>query len=61
MTLVATVETTIALLREQFDGRLMMTLRDDQQWSPKSCDLNPCDFFLWGFIKSLVYTNTSVN
>uniref|UniRef100_A0A914UTE3 Uncharacterized protein n=1 Tax=Plectus sambesii TaxID=2011161 RepID=A0A914UTE3_9BILA len=25
-------------------------------WSSRSPDLTPCDFFLWGFIKSKVYT-----
>jgi hypothetical protein len=29
----------------------------DQNWPPRSCDLTPCDFFLWGFVKSCVYAN----
>ncbi|XP_060851646.1 uncharacterized protein LOC132930005 [Rhopalosiphum padi] len=48
--------TTIALIREKFDGRII-SIRGDQQWPPRSCDLTPCDFFLWGYIKSLVYAN----
>ena len=24
-------------------------------WPPRSPDLTPCDFFLWGYIKDLVY------
>ncbi|CAI6373586.1 unnamed protein product [Macrosiphum euphorbiae] len=48
--------TTISLLCEQFDGRLI-SIRGNQQWPPRSCDLTPCDFFLWGYIKSLVYAN----
>lgn len=24
-------------------------------WPPRSCDLTPLDFFLWGYIKSIVY------
>ena len=24
-------------------------------WPPRSPDLNPCDFFLWGYLKSVVY------
>lgn len=24
-------------------------------WPPRSPDLNPCDFFLWGYIKNIVY------
>jgi hypothetical protein len=26
-----------------------------QFWSPRSPDLTPCDFFLWGFVKEAVY------
>ena len=26
-----------------------------QQWPPRSADLNPCDYFLWGYLKSKVY------
>jgi hypothetical protein len=25
-------------------------------WPPYSPDLNPCDFFLWGYLKDKVYT-----
>ena len=24
-------------------------------WPPRSPDLNPCDYFLWGYLKSKVY------
>ncbi len=24
-------------------------------WPPRSPDLTPCDFFVWGFVKSKVY------
>ena len=24
-------------------------------WPPRSLDLTPCDFFLWGYVKDLVY------
>ena len=27
-----------------------------REWPPRSPDLNPLDFFLWGFLKSKVYT-----
>ena len=26
-------------------------------WPPRSCDLTPLDYFLWGYVKSLVYVN----
>ena len=28
------------------------------QWSPRSPDLIPCDFFLWGFVKDKVYVSS---
>ena len=31
-------------------------MRGDIGWPPKSPDLNPCDYFLWGYLKSKVYT-----
>ena len=31
------------------------------KWPPRSPDLTPCDFFLWGYIKSKVYVNHSNN
>lgn len=47
---------TIALLRGRFPDRLI-SLRGDQVYPPRSCDLTPCDFFLWGYTKSKVYEN----
>jgi len=29
----------------------------DVPWSPRSPDLSTCDFFLWGYLKSHVYTH----
>ena len=51
-----TARETTELLREKFHGRVI-SRNDDQNWPPRSCDLTPCDFFLWGFVKSLVYAN----
>jgi len=28
---------------------------DKNHWPPRSPDLNPCDFYLWGYLKSRVY------
>ncbi len=28
---------------------------DKKKWPPRSPDLNPCDFYLWGYLKSVVY------
>ena len=42
-------------LPDQWSGR--GTANDDHiPWSPRSLDLTPIDFFLWGYIKSKVYT-----
>ena len=32
-----------------------MEFLENNKWPPKSPDLNPCDFFLWGYLKSKVY------
>ena len=48
---------TIALLREKFPDRVI-SRRSDQNWPPRSCDLIPCDFFLWGHVKDKVYANS---
>ena len=26
-------------------------------WPPRSCDLTPLDYFLWGYVKADVYTD----
>jgi len=31
--------------------------RPNIAWPPHSPDFNPCDFFLWGFMKQQVYAN----
>jgi len=33
------------------------TSHGDQNWSPRSCDITLCDYFLWGYVKSRVYAN----
>ncbi|KZC12021.1 hypothetical protein WN55_04042 [Dufourea novaeangliae] len=47
---------TMALLHETFPGRVV-SRSGDQNWPPRSYDLTPLDFFLWGFLKSKVYVN----
>lgn len=47
---------TIDLLREKFDGRVI-SRNGYVNWPPRSCDITPLDFFLWGYVKSLVYAN----
>lgn len=38
-------------LKKDFRGKLL----DSNLWPPRSPDLNPCDFFLWGYLKDKVY------
>jgi hypothetical protein len=41
-----------------FDNRLCVVrtnLRGPMEWPPRSPDLTPIDFFLWGFVKDNVY------
>jgi hypothetical protein len=38
-------------LKNKFGDRFI----DKKTWPPRSPDLNPCDFFLWGYLKSRVY------
>ncbi|GFX22581.1 hypothetical protein TNCV_2785161 [Trichonephila clavipes] len=49
---------------ESKHNRLKDTLRDrlisrfgPVNWPPRSCDLTPLDYFLWGYVKSLVYAD----
>ena len=47
---------TIDLLKGKF-GERVISRNGPVEWPPRSCDLTPLDFFLWGHIKSLVYAN----
>jgi len=49
-----TVHETMALLREQF-GEQLISRFGPVNWPPKSCNITPLDFFLWGYVKSKVY------
>lgn len=47
-------------LNERFGGRWMGT-RGPIAWPPRSPDLTPLDFFLWGYVKEQVYVRTYEN
>ncbi|GFW96643.1 transposable element Tc3 transposase [Trichonephila clavipes] len=47
---------TIDLLKDTFDDRLISRF-GPVNWHPRSCDLTPLDYFLWGYVKSLVYAD----
>ena len=47
---------TIDLLKGKFGNRLI-SRNGPVEWPPRSCDLTPLDFFLWGYLKSKAYAN----
>ncbi|GFX10918.1 pro-Pol polyprotein [Trichonephila clavipes] len=47
---------TIDLLKDTFGDRLIPRFRP-VNWPPISCDVTPLDYFLWGYVKSLVYAD----
>jgi hypothetical protein len=51
-----TARATIDLLNEMFPGRLV-SKNGDFEWPPRSPDLTPPDFFLWGYLKGKVYAD----
>ncbi|GFT92594.1 uncharacterized protein TNCV_1480821 [Trichonephila clavipes] len=50
-----TARATIDLLKDTFGDRLISRF-GPVNLPPRSCDLTPLDYFLWGYVKSLVYT-----
>ncbi|GFT34555.1 uncharacterized protein TNCV_4125131 [Trichonephila clavipes] len=51
-----TARATIDLLKDTFGDRLISGF-GPVNWPPRSCDLTPLDYFLWGYVKSLVYAD----
>ncbi|GFU85874.1 transposable element Tc3 transposase [Trichonephila clavipes] len=51
-----TARATIDLLKDTFGDRLISRF-GPVNWPPRSCDLTPLDYFLWGYVKSLVYSD----
>ena len=35
----------------------VIALNHEIEWPPRSPDLTPCDFFLWGHLKDKIYTS----
>ena len=44
----------MALLQERF-GKQLISRFGPMNWPPRTCDITPLDFFLWGYVKSKVY------
>ncbi|GFY18892.1 retrovirus-related Pol polyprotein from transposon 297 [Trichonephila clavipes] len=51
-----TARATIHLLKDTFGDRLISRFVP-VNWPPRSLDLTPLDYFLWGYVKSLVYAH----
>ncbi|GFX30729.1 DUF4817 domain-containing protein [Trichonephila clavipes] len=51
-----TARATIYLLKDTFGDRLISRF-GSVNWPPRSCDLTPLDYFLWGYVNSLVYAD----
>ncbi|GFV71091.1 transposase [Trichonephila clavipes] len=51
-----TARARIDLLKDTFGDRLISRF-GPVNWPPRSCDLTPLDYFLWGYVKSLVYAD----
>ncbi|GFW85846.1 transposable element Tc3 transposase [Trichonephila clavipes] len=51
-----TARATVDLLKDTFGDRLISRF-GPVNWPPRSCDLTPLDYFLWGYVKSLVYVD----
>ncbi|GFV80949.1 uncharacterized protein TNCV_2269331 [Trichonephila clavipes] len=51
-----TARATIDLLKDTFGDRLISRF-GPVNWLPRSCDLTQLNYFLWGYVKSLVYAD----
>ncbi|GFW34592.1 uncharacterized protein TNCV_952201 [Trichonephila clavipes] len=51
-----TARATIDLLKDTFGDHLISRFGPVNS-PPRSCDLTPLDYFLWGYVKSLVYAD----
>ncbi|GFW86069.1 putative DD41D transposase [Trichonephila clavipes] len=54
-----TARATIDLLKDTFGDRLISRF-GPVNWPPRSCDLTPLDYFLWGYVKSLIYADNEL-
>ncbi|QQP51831.1 Transposable element Tc3 transposase, partial [Caligus rogercresseyi] len=51
-----TARETMNMLKDEF-GEQLISRNGPVSWPPRSCDLTPLDYFLWGYVKSLVYVD----
>ena len=53
-----TAEATLDVLRPVFEDRII-SRRADVVWAPRSYDLTPLDYYLWGAVKDKCYADKS--
>jgi len=51
-----TANESVTIVRNMFPRHLISPF-GDMSWPPRSPDLSVCDFLLWGYLKSRVYTH----
>lgn len=51
-----TATESIDLLKQHF-GNKVISRFGPKEWPPRSCDPTPLDYYLWGYLKSIVYAN----
>ena len=51
-----TAEATLVVLHSVFEDRII-SRRADVFWPPRSCDLTPLDFYLWGAVRDKCYAD----
>ncbi|GBN95482.1 hypothetical protein AVEN_183246-1 [Araneus ventricosus] len=49
------------LLNMHFGNDRIICRHFPTAWTPRSPDLNPCDFWLWGYLKDVVYGGPIAN
>ena len=42
--------------KRMYGNTWVVALGYDLEWPPRSPDLTPCDFFLWGYLKNKVFS-----
>ncbi len=55
-----TAKKTMDLLEKYFGGKII-SIKSEDIWPPHSPDLNPCDYFLWGFLKYRIFSDNIEN
>ena len=49
------------LLRQHFTDAGVISRHFPLTWPPRSPDITPCDFWLWGFLKDNIYSRRQVS